>query len=226
MEYIMQNMKLDTRTTNILKNFSSINPSLLFTPGSTLKTQSPTSSILATATITQSFDSQFAIYELSRLLGVMSLFKEPELQIDEKFLVIKDSNGQKRVKYTFTDPSNIIAPKADVKVRMPDTLAEVKVTSDVLNDVLRAAALLKHPDVAFIGQDGQLTLSTIDSSKKSKDTYDITIGTTEHTFQVIFKLETLKLLPGDYDVTVAKGLAFWKGEDVEYYTGAESNSSF
>ena len=222
----MQNMKLDTRTMNILKNFSSINPSLLFTPGSTLNTQSPTSSILATANITQNFDSQFAIYELSRLLGVMSLFKEPELQIDEKFLVIKDSNGQKRVKYTFTDPSNIIAPKADVKVRMPETLAEVKVTADVLNDVLRAAALLKHPDVAFIGQDGQLTLSTIDSSKKSKDTYDIDIGTTEHTFQVIFKLETLKLLPGDYDVTVAKGLAFWNGEDVEYYTGAESNSSF
>jgi hypothetical protein len=225
MEYIMQNIKLDNRTISVLKNFSTINPSLLFTQGNILKTQSPTSSVLAIATINQTFDSEFAIYELPRLLGVMSLFKDPELQIGDKFLVIKDDSS-KKVKYTFADKAAIISPKPDVKIKMPDTLAEVKITSEMLNDVLRAAALLKHQDVAFIGRDGSMTLSTIDSTGKSKDTYDVSLGETEKTFQINFKLDSLKFLPGDYDVTVAKGLAYWVGDQIEYYTGAETNSTF
>jgi hypothetical protein len=109
---------------------------------------------------------------------------------------------------------------------MPDTLAEVKITGEMLNDVLRAAALLKHQDVAFIGRDGSMTLSTIDSTGKSKDTYDVSLGETDKTFQINFKLDSLKFLPGDYEVTVAKGLAYWVGDQIEYYTGAETNSTF
>jgi gp45 sliding clamp, C terminal len=221
----MQNIKLENRTSQIIKNFSSINPSLMFRPGNVLKTQSPTSSVLAIATIDQNFESQFAIYDVARLLGVMSLFKDPELQIDENFLIIKDNNN-KRVKYTFADPAAIIAPKADVQVALPETLATIRITTDQLNDVLRAAALLKHPNVALIGRDGEITLSTIDSSGKSKDTYDITVGQTDRTFSIIFILDTMKLIPGDYDVTITKGIVHWRGDRIEYYTGAETNSTF
>lgn len=221
----MQNIKLDSRTIQVLKNFSTINPSLLFTTGNVLKTQSPSSSVLAIAKINQSFDNQFAIYELSRLLGVMSLFKDPELQIDEKFLIIKDDSS-KRVKYTFADPAAIIAPKPDVQIRMPDTLADIKITGETLNDVLRAAALLKHTDVALIGRDGTLMVSSVDPSGKNKDTYDVALGSTDKIFQLNFKLESLKFIPGDYNVTISKGIVHWVGDDVEYYTAAEANSTF
>ena len=218
-------MKFDNRTMQVLKNFSFINPSRLFTQGNVLKTQSPTSAVLAIATLDQSFDSQFAIYDLSRLLGVMTMFKEPDLQIEDKYMLIKDGST-KSVKYTFTDPSSIIAPKPNVQVRMPDTLASLKVTSDQLSDVLRAASLLKFTDIAFIGRDGKISMSAIDASGKIRDTYDIGIGETDKIFQINIKVENLKLLPGDYEVLITKGILHWTGERIEYYTGAEANSTF
>jgi hypothetical protein len=225
MEYIMQNIKLEARTMQVLKNFATINPSLMFHSGNVIKTQSPTSSVLAIAKVPQSFESQFAIYELSRLLGVMSLFKDPELQIDEKFLVIKDDTNRK-VKYTFADPSAIISPKPDVQIKMPDTLAETKISAETLNDVLRAAAVLKHTAVSINGRDGKLNVSTLDPTGKNRDTYDVYLGETDKIFQLNFSLDTFKLLPGDYDVTVAKGIVHWRGENIEYYTAAETSSTF
>jgi hypothetical protein len=109
---------------------------------------------------------------------------------------------------------------------MPDTLASLKVTSDQLSDVLRAASLLKFTDIAFIGRDGKITMSAIDASGKIRDTYDIGIGETDKIFQINIKVENLKLLPGDYEVLITKGILHWTGDRIEYYTGAEANSTF
>lgn len=46
-------MKLDTRTTQILKNFASINPSIMFKPGNRLATISAGKTVMARANITQ-----------------------------------------------------------------------------------------------------------------------------------------------------------------------------
>ena len=67
-------MKLSQRTIQILRNYSSINPSVKFEAGTILKTVSPNKTMLAKATLSDTIDSDFAIYDLSRFLGTMSLF--------------------------------------------------------------------------------------------------------------------------------------------------------
>jgi len=59
-------MKLSDKTLNLLKNFSSINQSILFKEGNTLRTISVMKNILAEAKITEDFTKDFGIYDLNQ----------------------------------------------------------------------------------------------------------------------------------------------------------------
>jgi hypothetical protein len=113
-------MKLDQRTLQVLKNFSSINPSILFRSGNNLTTVTPTKTIFAKAALEQEFPSQFAIYDLNRFLSVLSLFDDPELEIGERSVVVRA--GRKKVNYVFADQNTIVAPKSDT-VRFPELMS-------------------------------------------------------------------------------------------------------
>jgi hypothetical protein len=219
----MQNIKFDNRTTQILKNFSTINPSLLFKQGSAISTISPSKTILAKAKITQSMDSQFAIYDLSRFLSVLSLFNDPELRIEDKFITI--ASGDKKLNYTFADASTIITPP-DKEITITNPQVEFKLTTETFNDVTKASSVLRLPEIAIVGEDGDISVQAIDSKNPSGDIYSIKVGATEKKFKMIFKAENLKILSGDYEVALTKGISHFKGVDVEYFIAIEANSTY
>ena len=72
-------MKLTSRTLQVLKNFSTINPSLLFKNGSVITTMSPNKTVMARATVGEVFPQTYAIYDLSRFIGVLSMFNDPDV---------------------------------------------------------------------------------------------------------------------------------------------------
>ena len=57
-------MKLSEKTLSILKNFSSINQSILFKKGNKLRSISVMKNILAEATVTEDLPKDFGIYDL------------------------------------------------------------------------------------------------------------------------------------------------------------------
>ncbi|MDP7195681.1 MAG: DNA polymerase, partial [SAR202 cluster bacterium] len=67
-------MKLSKHTLNMLKNFSDINMSIEIKKGNLLRTVSVQKNILAQAELEDEFPKDFAIYELNRFLGAVSLF--------------------------------------------------------------------------------------------------------------------------------------------------------
>ena len=76
-------MNLSEKTFNLLKNFSTINQSILFKKGNTLRTMSVMKNILAEADIEEEIPQDFAIYDLVRFLNGISLFEEPELDFQK-----------------------------------------------------------------------------------------------------------------------------------------------
>ena len=58
-------MKLSDSTLSLLKNFSTINTSILFKQGNRLRTISVMKNILAEATVPEEFPKDFGIYDLS-----------------------------------------------------------------------------------------------------------------------------------------------------------------
>lgn len=222
----MNAMKFEPTTIQVLKNFSSINPSMLFKPGNVISTVSPTKSVLAKARVNQKFDRQFAIYDLSRLLSAMSLFENPEIEFSEKHLTIK--NNERVLDYRFADPSTIIVPP-EKDVNLPTEDVSFKLTMTNLQDIQKALSTLGMPEIAVVGDGKKMWLQVTDTKNAQGDSYKIILGDVAKKFRLVFKAENLKLIPQDYDVRItSKGLSHFKGNqviDVEYWIALEAKAS-
>ena len=73
----LTDMKLSDKTIKLLKNFSSINQSILFKEGSKLRTISVMKNILAEATVDEEFPKDFGIYDLVQFLNGLDLHETP-----------------------------------------------------------------------------------------------------------------------------------------------------
>jgi hypothetical protein len=218
-------MKLDKRTLQVLKNFASINPSILFRAGNVIKTITPTKTILTKATLEQEFPSSFAIYDLNKFLSVLSLFDDPELEIGEKSVVIR--SGRKKVNYVFADPNTIVAPKDDKDIRFPEADVSFELTVDALADISKALGVLRQPEIAIVGDGSTISIQTTNSKDPTSDVYSVEVGETDKNFTFIFKAENLRLLPDAYQVDIASvGISRFQSKDVEYFIAVEANSKF
>lgn len=217
-------MKFSERTLTILKNFASINPSVVFKPGKQLRTISPQKTVVAIATIEDEIPSDACVYDLSRFLSMYSLYSEPDIAFEKKNFII--SQGKRRTKYVFADPSMVIAPP-DREIKLATEDVEVDVEWNDLQSVIKASGVLQLPEIAFVGESGQCYLRAIDSSNPTADTYGIELGETSDTFQLIIKTENLKLLPQNYKVTLSsKGISSFESPDIRYYIAIESKSTY
>lgn len=217
-------MKIGEKTISIWKNFSTINPSLLVMPGNILSTVSPQKSIMAKATVDEQFPVQFAIYDLSRFLGIISLMKDPMYNFHDKYVEI--STSHQAVRYTYTDPDQIIAPPSR-EIAFPDPEVDFVLTSEDLSSVIRAGNVLQMPEIAIVGKQGKICVSAVDSKNITNDTFSIDVGDTEYDFNMIFKTESLKLINSSYSVSItSKGLARFHSDLVTYWVATESNSTF
>lgn len=217
-------MKIDNGTIGVLRNFAKINPSLVFQEGNVLKTMSPTKTIMAKSEVTTNFDKRFAIYDLNRFLSALSLFNNPELTFNDKFVTIQDEN--KQTNYTYADESILMKlPEKQIKIQNADV--EVRITNDNLKDCEKALGVLSLPEIVIAGDGESVYLQAADSKNPSADVYSIKIGETDKTFKAIFKSENLKLIPEDYTVIISsKGISHFKGKSAEYWIVVEQHSQF
>lgn len=216
-------MKLTNETLNVLKNFATINPSIYITEGDVLKTMSTGKTIFAKYKTNQVFENKMAIYDLSRFISSLSLFEDPDLEILKDSVII--SSGNNRIEYRFTDPSNIVVPP-EKELKLPSTDISFKITNTDLSNILRGLSVLRLPEIAVVGDGSKISLQAIDSKGITLDTYSVTVGNTDKTFKMFFKAENMKIIPGDYDVEITKGISKFKGTNIEYFIAVEANSSF
>ena len=74
-------MKLSDNTLSLLKNFSTINQSILFKQGSKLRTISVMKNILAEATVDEELPKDFGIYDLNQFLKWIGITSESRVRL-------------------------------------------------------------------------------------------------------------------------------------------------
>ena len=219
-------MKLTAETTAILKNYAAINQNIQFKQGQSLSTISPQKNILSKTEIGEDFPSTFAIYDLNKLLGALSLFEKPELTVGEKQLTI---NGQSaRLNYTYGDPSMLVLPP-DKTLEFPDPEIQFKLSKETYDESVKAAQVLSLPEMVVRGTDSKIFLVATDINNDSTDEFQKEVGTTDKEFQMVFKIENMKLLSGSYDVGISsKGIAHFSHEHskLEYWVATEQSSNY
>ena len=64
-------MSLSKETLSILKNFSTLNSNILIKPGNVISTVTPAKNIMAQATVSETFDQEIGIFDLSKFLEML-----------------------------------------------------------------------------------------------------------------------------------------------------------
>ena len=230
--YMIKNevkMKLSKHTIEVLKNFAAINPNIVISPGQQLKTIAEAKNILASAEITEDFPEEFGIYDLNEFLSVMNLLGDPDLTFEDKFVVVK-STGQGSIKYFFSEKDILTTPSKEVA--MPNPEVSINISEASLNQIRKAAAILGHNELALSGKDGVITARVLDDKDSTSNTFALGLdpkNDCKNEFTFVVNISNLKLLPGDYYVSLSsKLISHWTNSTVpvNYYIAMEKGSEF
>ena len=219
-------MNLSNDTKEVLKNFSSINQNLMVNSGNVIGTMSAMKNIVAKATIPDTFQNEFAIYDLNEFLSALSLFKKPSLNFSDKSVKLDEEGGGSSLNYFFSDPSIVTSPKTDIT--MPSVDVEFTFTVEIFNQIMKASAVLGTPDVEVKGTaGGDINLVVTDRKNDTSNDFSMKVGeNSSSTFSHFFKVENLKLLGGDYRVQISnQGISHFKNvsKDIEYFIALEAS---
>ena len=217
-------MKINKQTLNTLKNFSDINMSIEVKAGNTLRTVSVQKNILAEAQVETTFPQDFAIYEVNRFLGAISLFDNPDFEFGEKS--VKIGNNKYSLDYVYCDPSMIVTPP-EKNITVPDPEVRFTLTQDTLSQLLKAGNVLGTPEIVVEGG-SPMKVRAMDTNNDSTDTFHVNLDeSSDRTFRFVFKIENLKMVPGDYDVEISsKGIARFSQNQLQYWIATESSSTY
>ena len=197
-------MRLSDKTLMLLKNFSTINQSILFKQGNSLRTISVMKNILAEATIEEDIPKDFGVYDLNQFLNALSLHQRPELDFkNDGYTVISEDKA--RSKYFFADPNVIVSPP-EKEITLPTEDVCFQLSTVQLDKLIKAAAVYQVPDLSVIGKDGSISIVVRDKKNDTSNHFSVTVGETINDFVFNFKVENIKILPGSYNVVVSSKL--------------------
>ena len=221
-------MKLSKETIEVLKNFAGINQSIVVNKGSKLKTVNSLKNILAHAQVEEDFPKEFAIYDLTEFLGLISTMEDPDLTFNDSDVTV--SSGSRKVKYRYADTDYIVKPEKDIE--MPESEIKFRLNEDVYVNLDKTATILQLNDVYLKGcsKSNKMFLCATNKKNDSSNDYSEEVGEgVPNKFNVVMKKENLKIVPGDYDVAISsKGISHFKNanSDLEYWIALEPTSEY
>jgi len=219
-------MKLSKQTLAVLKNYATINGHLLIKQGTKLETISAQKNVMSSVSVTESFPSEFGIYDLNEFLGALSLFEDPELEFSDKSVMI--SQGGNSIRYYAAASENLTAPPAK-EIQLPSEDVSFRLTTDTFGMIQKTASVLRSADVSVVGDGETLKIVVSDKKNSTSNAFESVIGTTDKTFKANLKVDNLKMIPGEYDVTIsAKRISKFKAPntDLQYFVAVEADSTF
>ena len=223
-------MKVSKGTMDVLKNYSEINQSIVIKEGNEIKTISALKNILSRAVVKENFPKDFAIYDLPTFIGFHSTMSEPEFEFNDASMTLGDAKG--KGKYFYAEPSLVVTPP-EKNIDMPESDINFELKNDVLEDIMKKANVLKLADIGLKScpKSQGLYLYATNKNNDTSNDYSVQVGTgATKKFNIVFKKDNLKIIPGDYDVTIANGISHFVNKDanvqLEYWIALEANSDY
>ena len=219
-------MKISNDTRSVLKNFSTINSGIRVKTGNKLETISNMKNILAVATVDESFPQDFSIYNLPEFLGATSLLSDPEFEFGDTSLTVAADNSS--LAYFYASEGMVTAP--DKMITMPDAEIVINLSSTLLSELQKAASVLGVNDMVLSSDGTVIRLEVTDKKNPTSNTFSRIVGEGNGvSYTMNFKIENLKVLDGNYEVSVSsKGISHFNNTDIdlEYFIALEPDSKY
>ncbi len=195
-------MKFSNETIQILKNFATINPNMIFKQGDILATINSAKSIFARVKIQETIPQEFAIYELNSLLQILSFAEDQEIEFGDKSLSVKNDMGS--FEYFYCTVSFPTPPAKEVVLEPHFTF---ELSSKDIQNITKVAGLLAAPNLSIVAKDGKVTMKIGDKKIDSVNNFKKIIGKFDGNFSCDIVTENLKMIPDDYVVTLSQKMA-------------------
>jgi len=217
-------MILSKKTIGVLKNFSIINSGIQFVEGNEIRVAAIGKSVMGIAIVEETFPVDFALYDLNQFLSVLSLFDQPELDFDDDYLIIKQ--GRQRVKYFYTDSSNVVAAPYDLE--LDGDGASLFVSADELDSLNKASNAMGLRDFALVKKGDSIQMIVEDGEQDSNNefTIDVEFEVDIDDFDLQLKMTSLNFVKLDYEISFSpdnESLIFSNEEhNLTYYVAVQS----
>jgi hypothetical protein len=200
----------------LLKTLSTINNGIVMKAGKELQTISPAKNILAIHHTPSQYD--FAIYDLSQFLSVLSITSENrEINIKDRVMEIKD--GKTKLKFYGSSPDVIATPPDDVSVLTDaDYTNTFTMTQEEYKTLMTAASVMNAKYLVFTSDGEKLTIRT-ESDYDDANSYE-TEFVVENGEALSAKLDrsTVKApTDGAYTISIGNRAIRFCSEDTDYY---------
>ena len=197
-------MKLSKLTTSVLQNFSLINNSIFIDEDYKLKTKTPNgSNVIGVATIEELLP-ELSIYSLDELLGSMSLFEQDKIDYTFTDQYIKMKEGKMKINYRLSDSEHILTkckPSAKYEA-FKDFDCSFNLNVEQLNNIQKAAKILKADAANFKMDDGDGTISLINSQLPMDNSFELKLKGEGSCSASVF-VDNLLIMNSNYTVNIA-----------------------
>jgi len=226
-------MKLSERTLKLLKNYAGINQSIYIRAGNMLSTVSIAKNIYSETKIEEEFPVSFAIYDLTELLNTLKLFNSPILDFSDaenNYMYICEENDTNfKVRYVFAPLKQIVYPEKRPNLGITDV--NFKLSNDTLSSIMKASNVMQLPNMVITPIDSNsVNINVTDIKDNSSNKFSISVDANVEAvsdFNLIFNMDTFKMIPQDYDIGISNGrLSSWYNDDVDYVIALDIKSEY
>jgi hypothetical protein len=220
----MSKVTISQQTMVVLKNFATINSSILIREGNQLKTISVGENVVSQYTCSEEFPQTFGIYDLNQFLAGLSLFNNPVLDFDnQEYVTIR--SGSRSAKYYFSNPEITLKAAPEKGIKFPGADLEFTIRQEDITTLQKASAVYDICDLKFQSVGGSVILSLVDKENETSNLFSLELpGDNTGEYEFFMKIENIRLFPGDYHVKISKHLITeWKHSaiDLLYYIALE-----
>lgn len=218
-------MKLSDNMMITMKNFYSINQSLVLRRGKIQRSMSSDKAVLVEAEFDDEIPNEFGIYDLNQFLGNITTMNSPDLSFTETS--VKMNDGEVELVYYSCSPNLIVSPP-DKELVMKKIDVEFSLTSKLLDKLLKLAMMNNFPNLSIIGKNGKLNANCHDIKNDTSNNLRTSLSLGDYNgsdFIATFKVENIKVISDDYNIEVTlAGFAKFtsKNHKLKYFIALES----
>ena len=224
-------MELSSETLTVLKNYATINPNFVFKHGDSISTMSEAKNILSMHKLSEPFDKEIGIYDLPEFLSAVDLVDSPRFKFEDDYVTIGDSTGLSSIKYYYSSAEMLTHPNEKLlenAQNMANPVVTFQLDLETLSKLKKAASAFGHSDLVVTRSDPAIKLTVSDVENSTSNNYSIDVPgdvTTEEPILVL-NINNLKIIPGDYTVSILdKMFAHISNDNIQYWIACEKSKS-
>ena len=190
----------------VLKNFSTIRDSIIIDPGNFVYT-SRDNSVFAWTTVEEEFDRKLPIICLSSFLKVIERFQDPDIILEDQFVLIKQ--GRSRIRFKYTNPAVLQFDRMPLAGKSIEEICSHvgDISKQDLDNIMKMSGDLGFEILQLVCDGGKLYLRATKEKDKEGNYFDVGLAKNTELPDFVHSVDIgrLLMLREDYAIYFQQG---------------------